>query len=55
MLTIKQNLLETIQGGQPDRFVKQYEFLELIMEAPLPSLAFAPGQVVTDHWGITWR
>ena len=26
MLTIRQNLLETIHGGHPDRFVNQYEF-----------------------------
>ena len=25
MLTKRQNLLETIRGGNPDRFVKQYE------------------------------
>ena len=25
MLTKRQNLLETIHGGKPDRFVKQYE------------------------------
>ena len=55
MLTIRQNLSETINGGQPDRFVKQYEFLELIYEAPLPPLVFAPGQDVTDKWGISWR
>ena len=28
MLTIRQNLLETIHGGHPDRFVNQYEFLK---------------------------
>ena len=28
MLTKRQNLLETIHGGHPDRFVKQYEFME---------------------------
>ena len=30
MLTIRQNLLETIHGGHPDRFVNQYEFLKII-------------------------
>ena len=27
MLTKRQNLLETIRGGNPDRFVNQYEYL----------------------------
>lgn len=25
MLTIRENFMETIKGGNPDRFVKQYE------------------------------
>ena len=54
MLTIRQNLLETMTGGRPDRFVKQYEFLELITEAPLRERSFATGQDATDGWGITW-
>jgi hypothetical protein len=52
MLTKKQNLMETIRGGNPDRFVNQYEFLEIILEAPLrtrPQL----GQTITNEWGIT--
>jgi hypothetical protein len=43
MLTIKQNLLEVINGGQPDRFVNQYEFMDLIMEAPM-DLPLAPAK-----------
>jgi hypothetical protein len=35
MLTKRENLLETIKGGNPDRFVNQYEFMEIIMEVPL--------------------
>lgn len=38
MLTKRQNLLETIRGGKPDRFVKQYEFMNLIMEAPIGAM-----------------
>lgn len=54
MLTKRQNLLETIKGGNPDRFVNQYEFLNLIMEVPL-GVEFNYGQTWKCHWGITWR
>jgi len=54
MLTIRQNLLEMMNGGHPDRFVKQYEFLEFIMEAPVLNRGRIRGQTVTDGWGITW-
>jgi len=54
MLTIRQNLLETIRGGRPDRFVKQYEFLELVPGAPVRVRAVAPGLDGTDSWGISW-
>ena len=30
MLTKRQNLMETIRGGSPDRFVNQYEAFRLI-------------------------
>lgn len=41
MLTKKQNLLETIHGGHPDRFVNQYEafqmaFTPIMMQSPMP-------------------
>jgi hypothetical protein len=53
MLTIRQNVLETIKGGHPDRFVKQYEFLEFIMESPLPPLPFklAQGEISVHFLG----
>ena len=35
MLTKRQNLLETIKGGNPDRFVNQYEYMELIFATPV--------------------
>jgi len=56
MLTAKQNLLETIKGGNPDRFVNQFEFLEIIMEAPLRTRP-KRGETITNEWGITytWR
>lgn len=54
MLTKRQNMLETIKGGNPDRFVNQYEFLDIIMEIPT-GLQFNYGQTWKDHWGITWQ
>ena len=54
MLTIRENLLETMKGGNPDRFVKQYEFIDLIMEVPT-GVEFKYGQTWKDHWGITWQ
>lgn len=57
MLTKRQNLIETMKGGKPDRFVKQYEFLNLIMEAPsaLGNMPMAPGMPSgKDGWGVTW-
>ena len=53
MLTKRQNLMETIKGGNPDRFVNQYEFLEIIMEAPLRTRP-KPGETITNEWGITY-
>jgi uroporphyrinogen-III decarboxylase len=52
MLTKRENLLETIKGGKPDRFVNQYEFLEIILEAPL-RVRPQKGQTITNEWGIT--
>lgn len=52
MLTKRQNLLETIKGGSPDRFVNQYEFLNIIVEAPLRKRP-ERGSAVTNEWGVT--
>lgn len=54
MLTIRQNLMETIKGGKPDRFVNQYEFMDIILEVPV-SLMVAPGTEAKNDWGITFR
>lgn len=57
MLTIRENLMETLRGGKPDRFVKQYEFLDSIMEGAF-AMEGIPHQPVEgfpkDSWGITW-
>jgi hypothetical protein len=58
MLTAKQNLLETIRGGTPDRFVNQFEPFGLLWMVdplnqmfPLP----LPGEENVNGWGVTHR
>jgi len=46
--------METIKGGNPDRFVNQYEFMDIILEIPV-KLMCAPGTEFKDGWGITFR
>lgn len=56
MLTKRENLLETIHGGHPDRFVNQFEFLSIIMNDPIRATYKAPkyGELnVTNEWGVT--
>jgi hypothetical protein len=59
MLTKRQNFLETIRGGKPERFVNQFEFLSIILGADPVSRAFpmpAPGGPdVVNGWGVTIR
>jgi hypothetical protein len=56
MLTKKQNFLETIHGGQPDRFVNQYEPFALtfgIDPLSVKGPAIKPGVNWVTPWGIT--
>jgi hypothetical protein len=64
MLTKRQNLLETIHGGNPDRFVNQYEAFDcapsspfgMIMGDPISAASGMPapgGAPVKDSWGVT--
>ncbi|MDO5409062.1 MAG: uroporphyrinogen decarboxylase family protein [Lachnospiraceae bacterium] len=58
MLTKRQNMLETIRGGNPDRFVKQYEAIEFVMSTPYalqyPLMPEGPGaDPVKCAWGYT--
>jgi uroporphyrinogen-III decarboxylase len=57
MLTIRQNFLETIRGGKPDRFVNQYEFLSILLGAdPITGVYPFPtpgGPEVLSAWGVT--
>ncbi|MCL2137881.1 MAG: uroporphyrinogen decarboxylase, partial [Coriobacteriia bacterium] len=54
MLTPRQNVMEVMKGGNPDRFVKQFEFFEFAGD-PLSAFgAFPePGSTSTDAWGVT--
>lgn len=56
MLTPKQNLLETIHGGNPDRFVNQYEFIKILTGDPYarhnPAPKYGEHNVV-NAWGVT--
>ncbi|MDR1359125.1 MAG: hypothetical protein LBJ48_07245 [Coriobacteriales bacterium] len=57
MLTKKQNFLETIRGGSPDRFVKQYEpFCLGFATDPLLVMSGPPepGVPYQDGWGV-WQ
>lgn len=55
MLTARQNMDEVIRGGKPDRFVNQYEAIQLLfhpfmMKSPL----LKPGdENVVNAWGVT--
>ena len=56
MLTAKQNLLECVKGGNPDRFVNQYEFVKLLMN-PTALHNNRPkkgGPAVKNAWGVTY-
>ena len=56
MLTKKQNLLETIHGGNPDRFVNQYEAFGIVMGSPFgkrnPNPKYGEENIV-NAWGVT--
>lgn len=58
MLTKRQNLLETIKGGDPDRYVNSYEPFGLILDPIIMGIGgFAytmkPGDVDVNGWGVT--
>ena len=58
MLTVKENLREVMKkDGNPDRFVKQYEFLHLLVPdtyymGNYPVIPGSPDAV--DQFGVTW-
>lgn len=52
MLTKRQNLMETMKGGNPDRFVNQYEYMEIIRTPG--RIRPARGETIINEWGITY-
>ena len=55
MLTKRQNLIEVMNGGNPDRFVNQYEPFALVMGVPGSAFrrVMPGGGPVKDGWGVT--
>ncbi len=56
MLTAKQNMQEAIRGGNPERFVNQYEAIQLLFHPYIfhSSALLEKGQTnVVNAWGIT--
>ena len=57
MLTIKENLQETLKkDGHPDRYVKQYEFLNILVEDTyyMGDYPLIPGNEGYDQYGVFW-
>jgi len=60
MLSRRENFIETIKGGKPDRFVKQFEFMspDALFADPFNAtnpMPFFPGDDdAVDLWGVTW-
>lgn len=56
MLTKRENLLATIRGGQPDRFVNQFEYMNVVYSHPFdlrdPYPQYGESNVV-NSWGVT--
>ncbi|NTW71760.1 MAG: uroporphyrinogen decarboxylase [Eubacteriaceae bacterium] len=55
MLTKRQNLVEVMKGGNPDRFVKQYEAFAMMMKSPITRLKPPIGGEIKNEWGVTIR
>ena len=56
MLTKRENLLETIRGGNPDRFVDQFEAFSSLRRTPVTAKSPRPvkgGPSVVNDWGVT--
>lgn len=54
MLTIKENVRETLKGGKPDRFVNQYSYLAFVSDPITTNIGpvIAPGETKKNAWGV---
>ncbi len=58
MLTTRENFLATLKGEKADRFVNQYEFMEIITDPVMFDIGgmpftMAPGTTQVSKWGVT--
>lgn len=57
MLTPRENLIETVRGGNPDRYVNQFEALEIQWASPqdvrYPDAEYG-GEPAKNCWGVTF-
>ncbi len=56
MLTAKENMRQAVRGGNPDRFVNQYEALKIMFTPILMHNGGAPSPGIVDSlnaWGVT--
>lgn len=57
MLTAKQNFLEAIRGGKPERYVRQFEATVTPYTDPFNAtnpMCWEIGTEAVDFWGVTW-
>lgn len=57
MLSPRENLLELLNGGTPDRLTNQYEPFAMIYDDPVRDYFFGgldEGKTITDPWGTQW-
>lgn len=55
MLTKKQNLLECIRGGNPDRYVKQWEAFARVGGNPVCDRTLDADGRMVDEWGVWFQ
>lgn len=58
MMTPKENFLATIRGENPERFVDQYGYMQLIFDPVMWKITgmpftMKPGECVVNGWGVT--
>lgn len=51
-LSARDNFLETVRGGKPDRLVNGWEAVQFVFDA-LPNKMPMPGTTVVNGWGVT--